>query len=115
MLPSRLELLDLEWSITDAMDLFNPQHTSRPDEGLFYSRHDANDVRLGELVRHAPEDYAAAWVVILGCPQDEGVRRNGGQPGAKEAPREIRRCLYRLATLGLPSGLGLFDLGDVVV
>jgi formiminoglutamase len=35
-------------------------------------------------------------VVILGFPSDEGVRRNGGRPGAAAAPAEIRRALYRL-------------------
>src|SRR6516162_11827277 len=34
--------------------------------------------------------------VILGFPQDEGVRRNHGRPGAAQAPDEIRSRLYRL-------------------
>jgi formiminoglutamase len=49
--------------------------------------------------------------VLLGCPQDEGVRRNGGRIGAAEAPDEIRRCLYKLGVQGL-DGLRLFDLGN---
>ena len=97
------------------MDLFNPRQISLPDNSLFYSRHDANDMRLGDVVRREPQDYATSQVVILGCPQDEGVRRNGGRPGAKNAPREIRRCLYRLALLGLPTELSLFDLGDTII
>jgi formiminoglutamase len=50
-------------------------------------------------------------VVLLGCPQDEGVRRNGGRPGAAEAPNAIRRCLYKLGLAGL-DGLRLFDGGN---
>ena len=99
----------------DTMDLCDPQHTRRTSEDLFYSRHDANDLRLGDLARYAPADYAAAEIVVLGCPQDEGVRRNGGRPGAQAAPREIRRCLYRLAIGNLPADLRLFDLGDTVI
>jgi formiminoglutamase len=36
--------------------------------------------------------------VLIGFPQDEGVRRNGGRPGAAAAPAEIRRWLYRLTS-----------------
>jgi formiminoglutamase len=57
--------------------------------------------------------------VLVGFPQDEGIRRNGGRVGAAEAPREIRRWLYRL-TPGEPQGAGLadappLDLGDIRV
>ncbi|MFN8498274.1 MAG: formimidoylglutamase [Anaerolineae bacterium] len=85
--------------------------TLRPEAALFFSRGDPNDVRLGQIVRRDPAEYDAARVVILGCPQDEGVRRNGGRLGASAAPTEIRRALYRLATDGL-AALPLFDLGD---
>jgi formiminoglutamase len=97
------------------MDVFDPLATRRPDAALFYSRHDANDVRLGDLVRSDPTAYTAANVVVLGCPQDEGVRRNGGRPGAAAAPAEIRRCLYRLTINHLPTSLRLFDLGDTQI
>ncbi len=78
---------------------------------LFYTRGDSNDVRLGEAVGRAAADYARAQVVILGCPQDEGVRRNGGRPGAAQGPAEIRRALYRLTVNGLEH-LALFEAGD---
>jgi formiminoglutamase len=93
-------------------DIF--QLTVRPDEQLLYRRNDPNDPRLGEIVKFAPEAYAAARVVILGCPQDEGVRRNQGRPGAAQGPDAIRRCLYRLvapAELDYP----LFDLGNTLI
>ena len=50
---------------------------------LFYRRDDPNDPRLGELVKRDPKDYEGADIVILGCPQDEGVKRNGGRVGGK--------------------------------
>jgi formiminoglutamase len=56
--------------------------------------------------------------VLLGFPQDEGVRRNQGRVGAAVAPREIRQWFYRLTPWDGVSGadlaaLGLLDLGNV--
>ncbi len=56
--------------------------------------------------------------VLVGFPQDEGVRRNGGRPGAAEAPAEIRRWLYRLTPWDGASDTDLtgsppLDVGDV--
>ncbi len=90
--------------------------TLRPDEALFFKRGDPHDPRLGELVARDPADYARAEVVILGCPQDMGVERNRGRLGAREAPAEIRRALYRLTPLGLAvDPTRIFDLGDVPI
>src|SRR4051812_1234378 len=88
--------------------------TTRPNADLFFKKQDANDPRLGETVLSTPDDYAAATVVILGCPQDEGVRRNGGRVGAAGAPDEIRRCFYKLTVNGLEQ-LKLFDLGNTII
>jgi formiminoglutamase len=77
----------------------------------------AADPRLGHLLGRDPEPL----VVLLGFPSDEGVRRNGGRTGASEAPREIRRWLYRMTPDGedTVASRRLFertaDLGDVVV
>jgi formiminoglutamase len=38
----------------------------------------------------------APQAVLVGFPTDEGVRRNGGRPGAAHGPVEIRRWLRRL-------------------
>ena len=94
------------------MNLF--EATKRPNADLFYKRGDVNDPRLGEMVLSAPYDYLSADVVILGCPQDEGVRRNGGRVGAAGAPDEIRRCLYKLTVNGVEH-LRLFDLGNTII
>jgi formiminoglutamase len=88
--------------------------TRRPDSALFFARGEAGDPRLGEIVRHHPDDYPAARIVLLGCPQDEGVRRNGGRVGAAHAPAEIRRYLYRLVAGDGWEGR-FFDLGDTLV
>jgi formiminoglutamase len=91
-------------------DLF--ANTTRPDEALFFHRNEAGDERLGEIVRSQPADYASAKYVLLGCPQDEGVRRNGGRVGAAHAPDTIRTWLYRLVA---DHKMSLFDLGNTII
>lgn len=81
---------------------------------LRYGRGNPTDPRLGECVLTKPEDYQTANVVIVGCPQDEGVARNQGRVGAAEAPTEIRRALYRLVQPQAPH-LRLFDVGDTIL
>ncbi len=96
------------------MDIFDQHNTKRPDPSLFFKRGDPHDVRLGELVRSDEAAYGGAQIVILGCPQDEGVRRNHGRPGAALAPDEIRRCLYRL-TVATLEDLLITDLGNTAI
>jgi formiminoglutamase len=58
-----------------------------------------DDPRLGAFLAPWNGDLHDLWPgrpVLIGFPQDEGVRRNGGRPGAAAAPREIRRWLARL-------------------
>lgn len=88
--------------------------TQRPDSDLLYHRNDLNDVRLGELVQTDPHFYQQAEVVLLGCPQDDGVRRNQGRLGARLAPDAIRRCFYRL-TPGMIPPHKVFDLGNTII
>ncbi len=80
-----------------------------------------DDPRLGEIVEFWRGDPAAlrpGRAVLIGFPQDEGVRRNGGRVGAAAAPDEIRKWLYRL-TPGDPASdrdltqRSLIDLGNV--
>lgn len=88
------------------------QHLRRdPPAELFYHRHDPNDRRLGEVVKTDLAAYAAAEVVLLGYPYDEGSRRNGARVGAAAGPHAIREQFYKLTILGLEA-LQLFDLGD---
>ncbi len=90
-------------------DLFD--RTTRPDASLFYSKNDVNDVRMGQIVSRDEKDYENADVVILGNPQDEGIRRNNGRPGAAAAPNAIREQFYRLTTFNVKKRI--FDIGDV--
>lgn len=86
--------------------------TTRPDPSVFFQRNEPGDARLGETVLRSPEDFSRANVVLLGCPQDEGVRRNNGREGAAKAPDAIRRCLYRLIS---PPKVRLFDAGNTAL
>jgi formiminoglutamase len=92
-------------------DIF--QNTTRPNEDLFFNKNDANDVRLGETVSSEAEDYQQAEIVILGCPQDEGVARNSGRIGAALAPEAIRRQFYKLTPFGIAAKV--FDAGDTII
>jgi formiminoglutamase len=42
-------------------------------------------------------------IVIIGVPTDEGIKRNGGRPGASHAPDAIRSYLERLTPFDHPS------------
>jgi formimidoylglutamase len=78
-------------------------------------------LRLGRVVEFWQGDVAAlrsGRPVVVGYPQDEGVRRNHGRAGAGDAPQEIRRWLYRLTPRDPVSGADLvqgppLDVGDV--
>jgi formiminoglutamase len=80
-----------------------------------------DDPRLGEVAtfwRGGRPELRAGQPVLLGFPQDEGVRRNGGRVGAAAAPAAIRTWLYRLTPWDAIHhtdlrDLGLLDLGDV--
>lgn len=51
-------------------------------------------------------------VALVGFASDEGVRRNGGRPGAAAGPDALREAL---APLALHTDLPIFDAGTVVV
>src|SRR5437660_1189611 len=80
-----------------------------------------DDPRLGEVVEFWQGDPAAlrpGRAVLVGFPQDEGVRRNHGRPGAAEALQEIRRWLYRLTPVHIDGNFNLahqppLDVGNV--
>lgn len=92
-------------------DIF--QSASRPKPELFYRRNDVNDIRLGDVVEFETAHYESSDIVILGCPQDEGVARNGGRVGAKFAPDAIRTQFYKLTNFGIDAKI--FDLGDTLI
>jgi formiminoglutamase len=81
----------------------------------------SDDPRLGQCVRFWSAGSPVLrenQPVLVGFPQDEGVRRNLGRPGAAEAPNAIRHFFYRLtpwdATTGVDlAGLDLLDIGNI--
>ncbi len=87
--------------------------TSRPAPKLFYRGGDNNDPRVGEIIVSEPSQYNSADIVIVGCPQDEGVRRAGGRVGASDGPNKIRDQFYRLTTFNIKKRI--FDLGNIVI
>lgn len=87
--------------------------TTRPNSDLFFTKNDKNDPRLGDVVLSKEEEYQSSQIVILGCPQDEGVRRNNGREGAALAPDAIREQFYKLTTFNVRKRF--FDLGDVKI
>lgn len=58
--------------------------------------HTPDDPRLGTLLGQDVSVPEAARVILVGFPTDEGVRRNGGRPGAAQAPDAIRQALFKL-------------------
>ncbi|MEQ8676223.1 MAG: formimidoylglutamase [Aggregatilineales bacterium] len=96
-----------------SLDVF--AYTSHPDETLFYQRNDANDPRMGEIVHSNRAAYERSRTIILGCPQDEGVKRRGSRLGSSGAPDEIRSWFYQLSVSNLTDdpNFNLFDLGNL--
>lgn len=84
------------------------------DRQLLFSRNDKEDPRLGECVHIQEHPDLNYDVAILGYADDEGISLNGGRAGARLAPTEIRRALYKmtphLQAAHLPR---LWDLGDI--
>lgn len=80
-----------------------------------------DDPRLGQLLGKNLKKHKHPKLVLIGFPSDEGVKRNGGRPGAVYGPDEIRRELYKLTPH--PKRFSIFkellgksrDLGNVKV
>src|SRR5262249_14692723 len=79
-----------------------------PEQAL----HRADDPRLGDIVEYWRGELPklrSRQAVLGGFPQDEGVRRNHGRPGAAQAPSKIRQYLYRLTPWDAQHNLDLTD------
>lgn len=53
----------------------------------------ADDPRLSSFLT---QDANEASLHIWGYPDDEGIRLNGGRPGAAQGPDQIRTCFYKM-------------------
>lgn len=84
------------------------------DRQLLFTKNDKEDPRLGECVHLLAQPDLTYDIALLGYADDEGISLNGGRPGARLAPTEIRRALYKmtphLQAAKLPQVL---DLGDL--
>lgn len=80
------------------------------------ARYPDSDLRFGNLLA---ENYQDARLVLIGFPTDEGVSRNGGRSGARLAPDNIRKALYKLcpdarSSAGVEIINSTCDVGDIV-
>lgn len=83
------------------------------DSSLFFSRQDAEDPRVGELVSPSSSSNG---IHIVGWPDDEGISMNGGRTGAAQAPDRIRKYLYKMTpTVDRPTTDPFCDLGNLSV
>src|SRR5438093_11057310 len=83
-----------------------------PARRLKHPRRRADDPRLWEITEcwdGNPRALQPGRAVLVGFPQDEGVRRNGGRVGAAKAPDEIRSWLGRLTPWDGSSGADAAD------
>ena len=86
-------------------------------------REDSEDLRLGSCVKcwESPElddllpQIQKEDTLVLGYADDRGVDRNGGRPGASEAPDQIRHWLYKMALSSQESNPKprIWDLGNL--
>ena len=88
-------------------------NTPLPTPFVWQGRVDAEE--SGDSTRwhqqvHAFDAAARDGVALIGFAVDEGVRRNGGRPGAAQGPRALRSALANMPVLGEPA---LWDAGDV--
>ncbi len=78
-----------------------------------------DDPRLGHWLAGNRVLTGATRVALVGFPSDEGVRRNGGRPGAADGPRALREALYRMTPDAGDGFAALLDrtvdLGDLPV
>ena len=92
-------------------------HWRAIDPQAFFSSRDPEDPRLGDLVRPYEDGVLnEPSFVIAGYPDDEGIRINGGRPGASLAPGAIRKPLYKMTPpLQETRAFSLYDYGDLDV
>jgi formiminoglutamase len=89
-------------------------------EAQLTRRGDSQDPRLNDRV-HLIDDIPAFCkkaprdaIAIVGYPDDEGIKLNGGRVGASLAPQEIRKYLYRMTPpVQETRDRDFFDLGDL--
>lgn len=81
---------------------------------LFFSKNDPQDIRLGDLSKalDPQQNLQPNTFCVLGYPDDEGIKLNGGRIGAAEAPNKIREYFYKMTPPSSNASQKLFDLGN---
>jgi formiminoglutamase len=86
---------------------------------LFFSKNDSEDPRIGELSKSrklSDLTSASEEFVLVGYPDDEGIRINGGRPGAAFAPDQIRTSFYKMTpSVFSQKTTGVCDIGNLVL
>ncbi|MCC6137214.1 MAG: formimidoylglutamase [Bdellovibrionaceae bacterium] len=84
---------------------------------LFFKSTKPSDPRLGEqalFVKELSPAPTPTSFVIAGFPDDEGIRINGGRPGAEKAPDTIRKYLYKMtAPAWRKTAATVLDVGNL--
>lgn len=70
------------------------------NEKLFFSKGDPEDQRLGDFAKSCllTQIQNSENLAIVGYPDDDGIRLNGGRVGAALAPDQIRQFFYKMTT-----------------
>ncbi len=78
----------------------------------YHSGRGADDTRLGDQLRN----IEGCEYILLGYPDDEGIKLNGGRIGAALAPDVARKYLYKMTRNGFENkDLKLYDHGNLDV
>jgi len=66
------------------------------NKDLFFTKNDPRDLRLGDFAKSFEVPIKEDSFVVLGYPDDEGIKNNSGRIGASQAPDVIRKYLYKM-------------------
>ncbi len=86
---------------------------STPDMSLWQGRSDPEETGDARRWHHIVKPWTgneSSGIALIGFACDEGVRRNKGRTGAREAPNRIRRILANNAWHGVQP---IFDVGNI--
>ena len=88
-----------------------PKAMATPAWGGRVDSEEAGDARRWHQVMQPFDAQCRDGVALIGFAVDEGVRRNGGRPGAAAGPKAIRGALANMPLLGEAP---LYDAGNIV-
>lgn len=82
---------------------------------LFFSKNDPQDPRLGDIAKSKKTEELVVnnAYAVLGYPDHEGIKLNGGRTGASEGPQKIREFLYKMTPPQATDWPVISDIGDL--